>query len=295
MAELPMQYVKHNKLKNTGILFESLVRQITADTLALRENSPAVGILRNYMNVKTEVGRELSLYRAFFNNTKPLSEARSIDLLNLVCNQRKRLNEKQLRTEKYDLISEIKKHYDLSEFLSVRVPSYRIYASIYKQFAVISENIDSDVEQISNARFTILEHLAGGGTTSSLTESSIAATWKQQDDDLRILGYRILLEKFNEKYENLTVKQKDLLRMYIKNVSNSNTLNEYVSKETKSLIVSMSTKLPYISDTVMRVKINEVLKQLKKMSGLRNIKANHMTGLLIAYEIDKELDQVQTP
>lgn len=294
MAERHMQYVKHNKLKNTGILFESLVRQITADTLALREHSPAVDILRKYMNAKTELGRELSLYRAFFNNTKPLSEARAIDLLNLVCNQRKRLNEKQLKAEKYNLISEIKKHYDLSQFLSVRVPSYKIYASIYKQFAVISENIDSDVEQLSNARFTILEHLGGHGSSATILENSIETMWKQQDDDLRVLAYKILLEKFNTKYANLTTKQKDLLRVYINNVSNSKTLYEYVNKEIKSLTNSISSKLPHVPDTILRIKINEVLHQLKRMSTLKEVKSNHMTGLLIAYEIEKELNQVQT-
>jgi hypothetical protein len=288
-----MQYVKHNKLKNTGVLFELLVRQITADTLALRENSPAVDILRKFMNGKTELGRELVLYRAFFNNTKPLSEARAVDLLNLVCNQRKKLNEKQLRAEKYNLISEIKKYYDLNEFLSVRVPSYKIYASVFKQFTVIAENVDIDIEQISTARFTILEHLTGHGTKPALLESKFTNMWREQEEDLRLLSYRMLLEKFNEKYASMTEKQKKLLRMYINNVSNSSTLREYIAKETAVLVESITKKLPKVPNKILTIKIHEVLRQLNKMSSLKEFKSNHMTGLLTAYEIDKELEHFQ--
>jgi hypothetical protein len=289
-----MQYVKHNKLKNTGVLFELLVRQITADTLTLRENSPAVDILRKYMNGKTELGKELVLYRTFFNNTKPLSETRAIDLLNLVCTQRKKINEKQLRVEKYNLISEIKKYYDLNEFLSVRVPSYKIYASIFKQFAVIAENIDADVEQISSARFTIMEHLSGSGTGAAVLENKMTNVWRDQEEDHRLLSYRMLLEKFNEKYVNMTSKQKNLLRMYINNVSNSSVLREYIVRESLLLAESINKKLSKVPSKIITIKLHEILRQLKKMSTLKNFKSNHMTSLLTAYEIDKELEHFQT-
>jgi len=289
-----MQYVKHNKLKNTGVLFELLVRQITADTLSSRENSPAIDILRKFMNGKTELGKELVMYRTFFNNSKPLTESRSIDLLNLVCNQRKKLNEKKLRAEKYDLISEIKKFYDLSEFLSVRVPSYKIYASIYKQFAVLTEDIDLDIGQISDARFTILEHLSGKGSGHVISESNLTNTWKRQEEDLRLLGYRMLLEKFNDKYATMTPKQKNLLRMYINSVPNSSTLREYIINESILLANSLKPKVEQISNKILKIKLSEVVRQLQKMSTQKKFKSNHMTGLLTAYEIEKELENFQS-
>jgi len=288
-----MQYVKHNKLKNTGVLFDLLIRQIAVDALALRENSPAVDILRKYMNGKTELGKELVLYRAFFTNTKPLSEARGMDLLNLICNQRKKLNEKQLRTEKYNLISEVKKHYDLNEFLSVRIPSYKVYASIFKQFAVIAENIEVDIDQISSARFTIMEHLSGNGSKPAIIENKMTNVWKEQEEDLRLLSFRMLLEKFNEKYSDMTQKQKDLLRMYINNVSNSSVLREYIINESNILADSIIKKIDKVPNKIVKIKLHEIMRQLKKMSTLKEFKSNHMTSLLTAYEIDKELEHFQ--
>jgi len=289
-----MQSVKHNKLKNTGILFELLVRLTTADTLSLKENSPALSMLRQFMNSNTELGKELILYRAFFNNPKPLSETRALDLLNLVCERRRKLNDATIKIEKYNLISEIKKHYDLKEFLSDRIPSYKTYASIYKQFSALDPSDRSDVEQISKSRFTILEHLGGKQISKhARVESSITTAWKAQDEDLRVLSYKILIERFNEKYSGLSTKQKNLLRVYINNVSNTGVLRSYVMEEISTLMRSINNKISRVPNKVLKIKLDEVVLQLKKMQSLKEIKSNHITSLLISYQLDKELDNLQ--
>ena len=55
-----MMNIKHSKFKNSGILFELLVRQITSDTLDGKD-SKARDILQQFF-VKTELGREYKLY-----------------------------------------------------------------------------------------------------------------------------------------------------------------------------------------------------------------------------------------
>ena len=52
--------MKHNKIKNTGILFELLTRQITADVLA-GKSTKSVKIVKKYFNENTELGKELQL------------------------------------------------------------------------------------------------------------------------------------------------------------------------------------------------------------------------------------------
>jgi len=125
--------VRHNKIRNTGILFELLVRKITSDALENRKSDTAIKLMREYFNSKTELGKELILYRSFFN-VQNLSEEKAFQLVGLISEQRKRLNENMLSTQKYNLIKEIKKFYDLKEFLDARIPSYKVYASIYKMF-----------------------------------------------------------------------------------------------------------------------------------------------------------------
>ena len=56
-----MKRIKHSKVKNTGLIFELLVKQIAADTLS-KKDSNAVEILKNYFTGKSALVREFKLY-----------------------------------------------------------------------------------------------------------------------------------------------------------------------------------------------------------------------------------------
>lgn len=283
--------IKHNKLKNTGILFELLARQITSDVMENKQNGVAVKLMREFFNSKKELGKELMLYRAFFN-VQNLSEQKAFQLLRLVTEQRKNLDQKTLDTQKYLLIKEIKKNFDLKEFFSVRIPSYKIYASIYKNFdsAVNGINDTTTIEELANSQFTIVEHLAGKIVNREIKESTeLAKIIRTQEDDIRFLSYKILIERFNEKYKNLDDSQKKLLQEYIYNISNTSKLKTYTQSEGRRLAKEIIQYSKRITDKVTRIKLSEVVTQLQKVQTATTIKENHMTALLIAYEILKEL------
>ena len=63
MEQLMSYNKKHNKIKNTGILFELLTRQITVDILNNKKNSSAIKILKKFFNENTELGKENQLYK----------------------------------------------------------------------------------------------------------------------------------------------------------------------------------------------------------------------------------------
>ena len=282
---------KHNKLKNTGILFELLTRQITNDVMERKDFSMAEKLLREHFSSKTELGKELILYRAFFN-TQQLSESKSFEFINIITEQRKKINEKMLNTQKYLFIKELKEHYNLKEFLSVRIPSYKIYASIYKMFDVVvneNEGIEN-IEDIVNSRFTIVEHLSGQIQQKSVQqENAIMEMVRNQDEDLRLLSYSMLLKNFNERYSNLSEQQKSLLREYIYNVSNTNTIKNYISNEASSVISEIKTLLKRVDNKVTNIKLQEVVSQLQKLQTISIVKENHITAMLIAYQIVQEL------
>ena len=113
--------IKHSKYKNTGLLFELLVRQITADTLN-GGSSPSLNILKKSF-ANTELGKEYKLYEALFKN-KNISESKAEITLNTILEATRKLNRSALRREKYNLINEIKKHYNVNEFFNHQVPNY---------------------------------------------------------------------------------------------------------------------------------------------------------------------------
>jgi hypothetical protein len=285
--------VNHNKIKNTGVLFEILVRQITSDILEGRTDSAALNILKKYFGANRELGKELQLYQVIFNAPN-LNESRALQYLNMIIKQRKKLDERKLAAEKYELIKEIKNYYDLEKFLSCKIPSYKLYASIYKTFmaeAKFGGDAILNIQDVASARFTLIEHLIGTGRKNAKKEeSALLEEFKNQTEDLRLLTYKIMIDRFNEKYQDLNDKQKSLLREYINDVSGNNTLKNYIVKEVPTLRDSIQRKSNRLNDRVMQIKINEVISQLSNIGKNRGIKDNEITALMIAYQIEKELD-----
>ena len=252
--------VTHSKYKNTGILFELLARQVTVDTLNDRENSPALRVIREFFRPTSELGKELQLYRVLLEATN-LSEPRALKLIDLVLEQRRKLGSAKLNEAKYLLVRAIKDAYPLKEFLQSTIPNYKVYASIYKTF--VSEATPkgiclTEVGDVAKSRFTIVEHMIVSDKKSRASVTLIES-FKAEQEDLRLLTYRILVDKFNEKYKGLDERQKILLREYINNLSNTNSLREYINVEVPKVKKEIKARIRTIDDKVVRIKLEEVL------------------------------------
>lgn len=284
--------VSHNKIKNTGVLFEVIVRQITSDTLEGKVTSPALNLLKKYFNTTSELGKELQLYQAFAQSDR-LNEGRAIQYLDMILLQRRKLDERKLMREKYELIKELKKDYNLEAILSCKIPSYKLHASIYKTFlaeACHANDTILNIHDVASARFTLIEHLLGHTRKTEQKESALLEEFKNQTEDLRLLTYKILIDRFNEKYEDLNDKQKNLLREFINDISSKNTLLEYVRKEVPILQKEIRQKLRSVTDRVVQIKLNEVVAQLDNIGSKNIVRDNEVTALMIGYQIAKELD-----
>lgn len=290
--------IKHNKIKNTGILFELLVRKVASDVLDGKSNdSFAVRLMREHFHSKSELGKELQLYRSFFNTAK-LSETKAFNMLDIVLNKRTSLNEKLLEAQKFLLIKEIKQHCDLKQFMAGRVPSYKVYASIYKLFesatkVATDHSTFMQLDEMVSARFVVVEHLKGELKEEQIIkESTYAEMLKEQPEEIRHLSYKFLLERFNEKYSNFSDKQKGLLREYINNGTDLEKFAHYVTNESKLLVQEIKKNAYKIQNNVTRIKINEVVSQLQNIQTRSSVKDNHITALLIAYQISHELSSL---
>ena len=192
--------IKHSKYKNTGILFELLVRQVTADTLN-SQDSAALKIIKSYFT-NSELGKELKLYESLTKNTQ-LVESRANFTIQTLLESSKKLNRGILRREKYNLIKEIKEHYDTQAFFSHKLPHYKVYAAFYTLVEIENTNDLVNPSQIVSNKVTLLEHLCSEEISEKKVKNDIISEFKSYDKDTRILTYRVLLEKFNGKYSNL--------------------------------------------------------------------------------------------
>ena len=277
--------IKHSKVRNTGLLYEILLRQITADVLNKNERSKAVSIVKEKFNERTELGKERTLYHILVNK-KFESDKKADYFINEVLNQRAQLNNSALRREKYNLIKELKDNYDLQKILSSKVSNYKVYASIYKLFEYGDKLTASDKTE---SHFNLVEHV----TTKKENINLSHTVNLPNDEDLRILTYKTLLEKFNSKYSKLNLAQKNLLREYINNISNSSSLKEYIIKQAPKIKSGLRKYSKNLTDKVVQIKLKEAIKSLDKLCGVTDkskvIKDSHVLQSMRYLELLREL------
>ena len=281
-----MSTVKHSKFKNTGILFELLVRQVASDTLS-EDNSEAVRIIKEYFSNKTQLGKELQLYQTILHE-KFNSESKANRFIDAVLSSRKKLNKSKLRREKYNLIKDIKEHYDIEKFTKARVDNYRTLASTYTIF----ENTSLKPADSVKLRYNLVEAVTGKKSNKQI-KRQIVSEYAKQDKDMQLLSYQILVDKFNEKYGDLSPKQKNVLREYINNVSNTNNLKELISSEVPHIKRTLRNKMRSIKDPVVRIKLKEVAKQATALGKRNVIKDQEVLSLMRFYELIKELKNIK--
>ena len=279
---------KHSKIRNTGILFELLTRQITVDVLNNDKKGSAANILKSFFNKNTELGKEYELYRVLtVENYK--SETKANHLVDAVINARLKLNESSLKREKYNLIKEVRSKYDINNFFMARIPNYKVNASIFKLF---STKDDLKPQAETESRFTIVENITRKNLSAKKKENVVVEGYRKQEKDLRLLAYGILIEKFNKKYSNLSSKQRNLLKEYINNISNTNSLKEFIETETIKVKKQLQSHLPKVSDKVTKIKLKEAINQAETLMKGRIVEDKQVVTLMRYYELVKELKNV---
>ena len=277
--------IKHSKYKNTGILFELLVRQITADTLK-GDDSPAIDLLKKYF-VKSELGREYKLYESILKS-KVINESRATLFINTALDNSKRFNKTSLKKQKYNLINEIKNHYDLDTFFGAKIKNYKELAALYTLIEGVNAEKSTDTKQLVNNKITLLEFLTKK-EVSTKQKDIVLNEFKTYDKDTRILTYKVLLENFNDKYDNLSSDQKQVLKEFINSVDSTPGLRNFYNTKIEELKTSLNEEAKNVKDKATQVKITEVAKFLTELNKSDKVNTDNLVDLLQYYELVNEI------
>jgi len=278
--------IKHSKYKNTGILFELLVRQITADTLKGGE-SPAIDILKEYF-VKTSLGREYKLYESVLKSNV-LNEGKANIVISTILESSKGFNRTSLKKQKYNLINEIKKHYNLDVFFGAKIKNYKELAALYTLIESHNITTNTNVDQVIDNKITILEYLTKKEVSTEEVKEDVLKEFQTYDKDLRILTYKVLLEKFNSKYDNLSNEQKQVLKEFINSVDSTPGLRDFYNSKINDLQATLNEEAKNIKDKATQIKIQEVAKYLVELDKTTKVDNDNLVDLLQYYELVKEI------
>ena len=282
--------IKHSKFKNTGILFELLVRQIASDTVS-NKDSAAIGLVKKYFS-KSELAKEYKLYQALIT-PKNLSEAKAETFINATLEASSRLNKTNLRKEKYNIIKEIRESYDLEEFFKAKISHYKQYAAAFNLIEAHNSQEFTAPQQIIDNKITLLEHITRKEIDKEGVKDRVMEEYGNMDKGTRILAYRMLLEKFNSKYATLSDTQKSVLKEFINNITNTTKLRDFVNKNFTTIAEELTQIIPTVTDKTTQIKLSEVVTLLKPLDKTQNVKDENIISLLQYHQLIEELKAVK--
>jgi hypothetical protein len=252
--------------------------------------SKSVEILKKFFNEGTELGKENQLYQVLLKENYN-SPRKAEKLLEVVLKSREKLQNKKLRTEKYNLIKKIKENYKVEDFFNVRIPNYKVYASIYKSFLAETTPVFDPADEV-NSTFTIMEHITRNKTKPRNTDNKTLAKFKKEDTDLRLLSYQLMVDNFNGKYKTLNSMQRNLLKEYVNNISNTNSLREFINGEVKKVKEILTKSLPKITDKITKIKLKESIAQVDTLTKGKIVRDKQVVSLMRYYSLIGELRNV---
>lgn len=281
-----MKKLKHSKYKNTGILFEMLVRKLTSETLS-SDKSITIDIIKKYFGKNTELAKELQLYNALVKEQFK-SEARAIDYVNNVREAYKKLNQTTLRRQRYNLVKEISENFVFENMSKIHITNYKTLASIYMLFEYGDV---ASTKQLLECKNVILDHMML--TERKIEEKDpVIESFSKQEKAMRLLTYKLMIDKFNSKYSTLNESQKQLLNKYITNVNDTEALREYIQKVIPSLKKTLAEHAKRITDKVTQIKVQKLSEMLCNVENMKKIKESHVLSLLRYMDLVDELKQV---
>ena len=280
--------IKHNKYKNTGILFELLVRKITADTLS-SGNSKAATLVKKYFT-KSELANENKLYQTI-NQSISLSESKADSVLSTVLDLSRKLDKEALSKEKYNLIREIKENFDINDFFGAKIKNYKLLASTYVLLESHNNKKFANPESIITSKITILEHITSNPDTK-MSLSPLVEELMSLDKGTRALTYKIMLEKYNTKFDGLSKEQKEVLKEYINSATDAPKLKEFLNSKFKSISTTLKENVDKIEEPALKIKIQEVINLIEPILETRKLKDDHLVALLQYLDLSNEIETV---
>lgn len=282
-----MKRLKHSKYKNTGMIFEMLVRKLTSETLT-SDKSIAIDIIKKYFGKNTELAKEMKIYNALLKEQFK-TEAKALEYIRSIKAAHSKLNKTVLRRERYNLVKEISENFSIEQIAKIRIPNYKMLASAY----IILEHDETDnPKQILECKSIIVDSILTEKAQQDKKIDTVLEAFKAQPKDQRLLTYKLLVDKFNNKYSGLDENQKGLLNKYITNVNDTVVLKEYIQTVIPGIKQNLKQHVSKITDPATRIKVDRLSEMLCDVENINVVTESHVLNILRYFDLIKELNEV---
>lgn len=284
--------MKHSKYRNTGLLYELLVKQVAADTLQ-NKKSYAVKLLQKYFSKNTPLAKEYSIYEEVLRKTS-LEKVEVDTKIGVIQEISKTLDVEVIEREKYNLIKELKQYYNIKDFFTRKIQDYRTLASLNQLIEVYKSSNPSSIEigKIVENKLTLTRHLLGQNHKKDQEKNEVLEEYLNSDKDLKLLTFKILVSKYNDKYKSLNSGQKVILREYINSVGSINKMRTLLNTEILKLKNLIEGRKDKVEDSIIKIKLNEISKTMTTIPATKKLEESDIIKVLQYHELVQELSKV---
>ena len=180
----------------------------------------------------------------------------------------------------------------VKNFFKAKFNVYKVYAAVYTLIETQIAKEFSNTQQIIDNKVTLLEHVTKETLTERKVGSKAVEDFMKEDKEIRLLAYKILVEKFNERYSGLSDKQKNLLKEYINNISDTQQLKNYLNEQLSQVKVELLGLAGKVTDKVIQIKLTEAIKLIKPINTNEAVKDDALIGLLEYHQLVEELKAI---
>jgi hypothetical protein len=281
--------IKHSKYKNTYLIYEFLVRKVTEEAMngiSLNESN-AFKIINKYYS-RGVLKEEFSIYKALLETT--ITNKYSVEfLISESLKMHRNLSQKKLRTERYNLIKEIKEHYNLENLFSTKLEDYKKIASTY---ILLESNLKNEITTKSVYMGLIMENIMNPKTqpkTIKILEAVDKASPEQ-----RKLAYMMMINSFNKKYGSLlNENQKKFIQDYIySNTTENNWVLQHITKiksESKKYLNKLDSSTDE-ADVILKIKLSECVNKMRQLEKKKIYNQDDHAKILNFYKLFEYLD-----
>ncbi len=281
-----MKKLKHSKCKNTLFLHTVLIQQAVRDVMQSKKpNSNAYKIFNKYFNKNSLLHQQYKLYKTLYTPPSVIdgNSQRAKEYVQTVIKSYNKLDKNKITMLKYNLIKQIKQHYDIDVMFQMDVDDYKIYASINKLFE--SQSYQYQPVGVIQNKYLVVQNVATRTKKNQI----------QQDKEIKKQTQKQSLEQavqqFNDKYSMvLNESQKRLVKIYIGGISDSKGLLQSVQKQIDKINTRIDNVLAKSSkNQVLKIKLKQIQNQLSKVKSKKVIKESTIIGLLQIHQLFKEM------
>jgi len=227
--------------------------------------------------------------------SKNLTEGKANTILTTILESSKKLNRKSLKREKYNLVKELREHYNVEDLFKTNISNYKSLAALYTLFEVYNTSDITNPNQIIDNKLVLLEQMSSNKIDKDNIKDTLLEEFKSEDKDVRLLTYRVILEKFNEKYSHLSDTQKSILREFIEHIDNTSKLKEFYNLKIQEIKTKLSEEIKSVKDDATKIKLVEISKFIVEIGKNKKINNDNLVDLLQYCNLLEELKLTHGP